>query len=367
MSLQDRIGVMQLIDTLDIGGAERVAVNIANCLPQDRYRSFLCATRRGGQLAELIEPQVKYCCLCRKTRIDLFALSKLIRYIRENDIQLLHAHSTSIVTANLAHLLLPSCGFIWHDHYGRYATHERWKVPYRLLTRRCRGVIAANQALADWSISSLGIPRSKVWYIPNFVDLPREPYRPIDLPGRSDSRIVCVANLRPQKDHITLIRAFKMVVTSYGDAQLLLIGNHHDRKCVREIRAEIARLDLAKNLTIMGVRQDVFSILSNCAIGVISSTSEGFPLSLVEFGFAKLAVIATHVGQCPEVLDNGKAGILVPPSDPKALADGLITLLENPLLRRRLGSEFNRRVEQVYNKDAAMGAICEIYQALIGR
>src|ERR1019366_2381799 len=169
----------------------------------------------------------------------------------------------------------------------------------------------------------LHVPTERVWYIPNFV-VPAPDSQPPILPGARGARIVCVANLRPQKDHCTLLRAMALVVRRHPVAHLLLAGATKDPVCLDLVKTEISRLALDANVSLLGERHDVAAILQVCDIGVLSSASEGLPLALIEYGMAGLPAVATEVGQCPEVLDQGRAGMLVAPGAPKLLAEALL-------------------------------------------
>src|SRR5437868_4806246 len=101
----NRIGVMQITDTLAAGGLERVAVNLANGLPLDSYRSYLCTTRQGGALEEQLSPHVVTVHLSRKGRFDFAAIRKLSTYISSQRIQILHAHGTSLFISALVSMI----------------------------------------------------------------------------------------------------------------------------------------------------------------------------------------------------------------------------------------------------------------------
>jgi len=359
------IGVMQMTDTLDAGGAERVTVNLANLLPRERFRSYLCATRREGALAELIAPDVGRLNLARRRRFEIAALNRLSDFIAANDIQILHAHGASLLLAALAASRPPYPRVIWHAHYGNYADDERYAWIYRLLSRRTSAVIAVNQQLADWAQRRLGVPAERVKYIPNFVAETGGAGDAPELPGARGNRIVCVANLRPQKDHLTLVRAMALVAEQAPEAHLMMVGAVSDQDYCARIRNEISRLKLDQRITILGEQRDVPGILCGCDIGVLSSVIEGLPLALIEYGQAGLPSIATQVGQCPEVLDHGRAGILAPPGEPEHLAKALLSLLHSSELRARLGARFHRRVKEVYSPGSVIEKVCRMYEVVI--
>jgi len=106
-------------------------------------------------------------------------------------------------------------------------------------------------------------------------------------------------------------------------------------------------------------------VLRGCDVGVLSSVSEGLPLALLEYGMAKLPVVATRVGQCAEVLDEGRAGLLVPPGSPAELAEALVKLLGDGSQRREMGEKLCSRVREHYGPDKVVSQICRVYDLVL--
>lgn len=358
-------GILNLVDTLNIGGTERVAVNIVNRLSQVSRRSYLCTTRKEGPLADLVLPEVGRLSLNRSRTVQWSAIRRLVDYIRQHEIGVLHAHGSSIVTANLASRFAPYPKIVWHDHFGTNERKERPVWLYRTLMRRVGGIVAVSQPLADWSRERLGFRQDRIWWLPNFVDTPDSVSMLEDLPGQKGRRIVCVANVRPVKDHMTLIRAMEIVVKQNPDAHLLLVGSHPDPDYLLLIEREIQRLGLPQSVTLLGTRQDVPDLLLACDIGVLSSINEGLPVSLLEYGAASLPVVATRVGQCGAVLDDGRAGVLVPASDSDQLGAAINSLLGDDMKRESLGRAFASRVREHYSAESVMKQLLEIYDMVL--
>jgi glycosyltransferase involved in cell wall biosynthesis len=359
--------VLQLVDTLEMGGAERVAVNLANALPRDRYRISLGTTRRDGPLADLVAADVTRLRMNRRGRFDTRGLAALVRFVRAEQVDLVHAHGTAVFAAQLAARLSRQPAIVWHDHFGRYAVEERSRVLYRMATSGVAGVITVNHPLADWARQQLRIDPARVWYVPNFVTMASGGVAtpPADLPGSPETRLVCVGNFRPQKDHLTLVAAMERVAAAVPSAHLLLVGELSDSACGRAVRQEIERRRLTAHVTVLGQRRDVPAILHACAIGVLSSSSEGLPLALIEYGAAALATVATDVGECGAVLDAGRAGRLVRPGAPTELGEALISLLRSPADRRRLGHRFRERVTAEYGAETGVRRVCDIYDSIL--
>src|SRR5439155_12403940 len=143
-----RTVVMQVVDSFAMGGAERVAVNLANKLPEDRFESHICVTRRSGPLAELVKPHVKRLELTRRSAADARAVFRFASYLRKNRVSIVHAHGTALFISALGVSFSRGSKLIWHDHFGRYAVEKRPVLPYRLGVSKASAVIAVNKQLA---------------------------------------------------------------------------------------------------------------------------------------------------------------------------------------------------------------------------
>lgn len=266
--------------------------------------------------------------------------------------------------ASLASLFPPHPAVVWHDHFGE-PLQQRSAWFDRPFARHANGVIVVSELLLNWAVRRLAIPAERVWYIPNFVCDTESNGAKLKLPGVAGKRIVCIANLRTQKDQLTLLKAMALVVRRVPTAQLLLVGAASDRAYLALIETEIALLGLNANVALLGERADVNAIIRASDIGVLSSIGEGLPLALIEYGMAGLPTVATSVGQCPEVLDHGRVGMLVPAGSPERMAEALLSLLSSPERRASLGKLFQQRAKQLYGVGSSIQQICEVYELVL--
>ena len=355
--------VLQLIDSLDIGGAERMSVNLANALAHEGIESHLCATRRSGGLEAAVDPEVEFFVLGKRSSIDPQALWKLVRYIRRNRVQILHAHSTSIFTAVIVGLLTDA-KVVWHDHNGNRWHKNGINKALLLASLFVDQVIGVNEKLVQWSKEHLLLSVDRVQYLPNFAELSPLHNNP-KLPGEPSKRIICLSNLRYQKDHPTLLKAFEVFHSRYPDWHLLLVGEDRGDDYSAKLKAFIAEKGLENSVHILGVRSDSADILLASAMGVLSSESEGLPVALLEYGLAGLPVVVTNVGECAEVVDNGKCGMLVPSKDPDRLAEAMSALAQKPEDAKRLSEKFQKRIRRLYAKEAVIDRVLKIYRELL--
>jgi glycosyltransferase involved in cell wall biosynthesis len=138
-----------------------------------------------------------------------------------------------------------------------------------------------------------------------------------------------------------------------------MVGEGPDRP---RLAAEIRRLGLERSVVLAGDRSDVADMLAQADVFVLSSTSEGLPLSILEAMAAALPVVASAVGGVPEAVEDGETGLLVPPRDPVRLAAALERLLVDPELRRRLGSNGRDRVREQFGLEAFRQAHVAVYR-----
>jgi glycosyltransferase involved in cell wall biosynthesis len=355
--------VLQLIDSLEPGGAERVAVNLANALSREIDISVLCATRKEGLLKESLLKEVGYLFLKKQKTIDYKAISALNTYVKENRIDIIHAHSSSFFLAIIIKILNIKVKVVWHDHYGNseFLEDRKHKV-LKFLSNNFSHIFSVNKALETWAKKKL--ETKNVTYVPNFATVDKHSAI-TTLNGVSGKRIVCLANLRPQKDHITLLEAFKIVVEQYPEWTLHLVGKDFQDAYAEEVKHKINDLDLNESVCVLGIKPDVSHILSQCEIGVLSSKSEGLPVALLEYGLANLAVIGTKVGECESIIEHDKNGLLVNVQDVKALAKAILFYVENKEIRSGYAKKYNNHIQENFSEKKQIQSILEIYNQII--
>jgi glycosyltransferase involved in cell wall biosynthesis len=354
--------ILQLIDTLSAGGAERMAVNISNELINHGHDVWLCASREGGALESFVNKKVNYCQLRKKNGLDIVAIFRLIKLIKNNKITLIHAHSSSIFWSVTVKMICPGLKIVWHDHNGARGKVRLKNELYIFLSPLINGVISVNDELCKWAVRNLKVNKGNIIQLNNFPYL-----EPVKNRGNNNStfKIVCIANLRPVKDQLTLIKAISKLRNLLPDLsfKLFLAGSYYNDEYFYKIKALIENFDLESIIEIAGPVDNVSELLGKSDLGVLSSISEGLPVSLLEYGLAGLPVVVTDVGQCAEVVDFGNAGLVVPPSNPEALAEALLDLIEHPEKRKLYGNRLKERVQKEYGA----GKFLEEYEKLIER
>jgi glycosyltransferase involved in cell wall biosynthesis len=352
--------VLQIIDSLNAGGAERVAVNYANSLASQIDVSYLCATREEGFLKENLSNDVQYLFLNRKSTLDFKAIKKLNRYIKVEKIDVIHAHASSYFIGTIIKILNSKIVLIWHEHYG-----NREKAPklnnffLKICSYFFTCIIAVNDSLKKRSENKL-LAKS-VYALANYPTI-NSTIKITTLDGEFNKRIICLANLRPDKDHLNLLKAFKKVQNEYTDWTLHLVGSYIEDDYYCSIKIFIEENKLENHVFLYGSCADVHHILNQSTIAVLSSQSEGLPVALLEYGLSKLPVVATNVGDCNLVISNGNEGLLVESENYNSLAEALIFYINDLDLRQKVAENLQNKVLSTFSESSIIESLTSIYK-----
>ncbi|MCH3881954.1 MULTISPECIES: glycosyltransferase [Tenacibaculum] len=354
------IKAIQLIDSLDTGGAEVLAVNIANLLAKENIDSHLCVTRKEGLLKEKVSKNVNYIFLNRKSTFDVKAILKLKNYIKKNNISIIHSHATSSFIAFCVKIIYPKVKIVWHDHYGNSEFLEyRKTVPLSLFSRFFQVIISVNLKLKEWAEQNLFAKENLM--LNNFAFFNTEE-KLTKLKGEEGRRIVHVAGFRAQKDHITLLKAFKIVQERNPLWTLHLVGEIYDDSYSKSIQNFIKDNNLTDSIFMYDAKSDIKNILVQATIGVLSSKSEGLPVALLEYGLAKLPVLVTDVGECNKVITNSES--LVAPKNHLLFSEKLNKLIIDKLLREKISYALHLKVREEFSKESFTTELIHIYKNL---
>jgi L-malate glycosyltransferase len=174
--------------------------------------------------------------------------------------------------------------------------------------------------------------------------------------------IGCIAHFADHKGHRYLIEAAARVTASIPEVRFLLVGEGELRPA---IELQIKDLHLGRNVILTGFRSDIPRLLAAMDIVVLSSHLEGLGTSLLDAMAMARPVVATRVGGIPEIVEEGVTGELVPPRDPKALADALIDLIRRPADGRRMGAAGRERMLSVFSAEGMVAATESVYKKIL--
>lgn len=359
-----KTNVLHIIDSLLTGGAETIAVNTVNELNNTKdVNAFLCCTRKEGPLKQFVANKERYLFLKKEKALDFKALKLLASFINKNEISILHAHTTSFFIAVLIKLRFPKIKILWHNHTGANIQLKG----FRLLFIKCCSLlfsanIHVNESLLIWAKKKLYVSRNIV--LNNFAKIADvTPYT--TLRGKESYKIVCLAALRSEKDHINLLSAFTSVLKNKNDVSLHLVGTNYNNNYTKLLKQKINENSLGNRVFLYGNCTDVKHILSQASMGVLSSKSEGLPIALLEYGLASLPVIVTNVGDCAKVVKNEITGLVVEKENSKELAEGIMLLLNKTPYATNLGNNLRNLVIDNYGVNGYIRHLIETYNSVL--
>jgi glycosyltransferase involved in cell wall biosynthesis len=348
--------ILQIVDSLDIGGTERMSANIYNTLMASNIQNYLVVSRQVGPIYHFISEKKNVLFLNKKSVLDCFAFLRLFKLILKFKPSIIHVHQTSIYWGFVIKLLLPKTTIIWHDHWGfSDLLKDSDRKMIQLFSFLIDGVVCVNDKIKEWNVRNLKVNKEFVNYIPNF------PLIKLDQKIKNEIPILlCLANIRDQKDHLNLMEACGILKTQNINFKLLLAGSMEDRSWVEKVMEKVNNLNLVKEVVFLGSVTNISELLSKADVGVLCSVSEGLPVALLEYGFAGLPVVCTDVGQCNEVLGHGDFGGVVPPKAPKHLAVAIKEALSDTKLAQEKAGRLNANINRNYGSENFMNKYLDL-------
>lgn len=233
-----------------------------------------------------------------------------------------------------------------------------------LALKRFSAVIALSRFYENILITK-GVSRERVFRIPTGVDIAKMGTRDAAPPGPDPSRPLVVGilgRLSSEKNHQMFLRAAKRVQASGGGVRFVIAG---DGPLRAKLEATICQLSIGESVTMMGYA-DSADFFPGIHVLALCSRIENLPYSVLEAMAWRRPVIATRVGGLPELVEEGKSGLLVPPDSDGALATAIRRFRDEPELISLMGRVGHERLEEEFSLSATLSAHRNLYAAVTG-
>jgi glycosyltransferase involved in cell wall biosynthesis len=363
------VRVCFLIDELAAAGTETQLLALIDHMDRRRVSPYLCLLRGDNPASQALEPDD-----CPVMRLGVGALRRpatlvrawrFARFLRCERIDVLQAYFP-----DSSYFGLPAAWLAGVPHRVRTRNNlGHWMTPLHRRLGRLLNVFTtrtvANCDAARRALLAAEAPRPEtVLVLENGVDLERfrriPPLAP--RPVTAERRVGIVANLRPVKGLDVFVRAAALVRAAHPQAVFQVAGEGELRDA---LESQAREQGLAGRLTLPGGVADVPAFLAGLDVAVLCSHAEGMSNALLEYMAAGRAVVATAVGAAPDLIEDGRHGLLVPPGDAGRLAAAIGRLLRDPALARRLGEAARRRAFERYSREAMVRRFENFYEGLV--
>jgi glycosyltransferase involved in cell wall biosynthesis len=383
-----KIKLLQMLTNFHIGGTERQVANLALGIDSSHFDLHLACLRNSGELLAELEslrvPRLEFRIGPLYSPKTLWQGVRLARYVRQNLIQIVHSYGfyPNVFTVPIARMAGASIVVASIRDTGDLLT----PVQRRIQKWACRlaDCVLVNAEAIRQSLIDQGYDPHNIVVIRNGItngacfNLPGDPAQAkpsgsqknprgaalreeLGLPH--SARVVSVfSRLNRMKGVDYFLDAAAVLAGRYPDVGFLIVGDGGARK---ELEEQACRLGIRERTVFTGFRRDVPDLLSESAISVLPSLSEGISNTLLESMAAGVPVIATRVGGNPEVVEDGVSGLLVPTRDSATLAAAIGSLLDDEDLAYRLGQAGIARVSQLFSIESSVHQTEHLYQRLV--
>lgn len=365
----EKIKLLLCIPSLVYGGAERTVVNLARYLNRSLFDIRVCCLSQGGPLMNQLEmANIKTYILGKRNRFDVRAFGRVAAVFREYQPDIIHC----FLFTSAFWVAIPA--LLYKVPVRIYAIRNNpWQDPMIIrflqrvfILRMFNYLTCVSEANKRDFLKIYAYPAEKISVIRNGVIMIESPKVSRADPNiKMDSYPVLgvVGRLTKQKGHSYILQALKKISAEYHKASLWVVG---DGPLRAELQATAEALGLNDRIIWFGNRADVFDIMAQFDIYISSSLWEGIPNALLEAMAIGKPIVATAVDGVLEVLDSGCA-VLVPPSEPEALAEAVLRLAMNPDLAASLASKARAKVQREFEICKIVKEYEKLYQYVYRR
>lgn len=357
--------------TLHVGGAERVMASLAKGIDRARLDVSVVYLKENGVVGEELQRAgVELLPLPGRVygKRDRLTSVKLRKLIRDRSFDLIHTHDMhGFMDAAACKVLTPGLKHVHTFHFGNYPHREpNYRRIEKLLWRMPDVLVAVGHEQAESIRGLYGMPAQRLRVLYNGVDIPvprvsdkvTEATRDCDVPI-----VGSISTLIPQKGLNHLIDAAALLKQRGARFRLLVVGDGPLREALKQ-QATVLGLD--GTVRFLGwVPEASDCALPACDIFVQSSLWEAMSVVVLEAMASGKPMVITRVGENPHVVSDGETGLVVSSGDPRALADALEKLLDDPEFGRRLGAAARRRHAEKFTVHNMVNAYESLYSSML--
>lgn len=356
--------ILHVIESLDFGGAEKIAVSLANGMAHS-HDIAICCLKRVGVLGADVDKRIRIFCHHKGEGNNYLLPLRLAQLIRDNAFDVVHTHNWAVFLEGGLAGLLAGTRVMLHTVHGPYPDYpallaSRLKVALRhflerFMARRFYRIVTVSSAIRFYVEKNVRICPERLITVHNGIPTEKKPpFRP----QRPILTFITVGRLVPIKNHIMMVRAFCEVANKRPNVRLVIVGDGPERSSLGEYAA---REQLQDKISLPGFRSDIDTLLGDADVFMLTSRYEGISIALLEAMRSGLPSICTAVGGIAETVIHGKTGVLVAPDDHQALVKAMETLADSKSLRDEMGQQGYDCFEKEFSLHTMLSRYQDLY------
>ena len=358
------IRVLNIIDSLYAGGAESLLKNFLVKVKENQdYQVDVCTLySRNVFKEELSKNEIRIFDLGLKFKYNFLGVIRLIKIIKSNNYDIVHVHlfPADLFGAVASLFFHKNVKFIFTEHsvFNRRRSNKIFKLIDLFTYSRYSKVICVSEKVKESLVAWIPETDHKTVVIKNAV-----PVGEIREQKEYVYDILFVGSLKKVKGLDVFFEAIKLLEIKYG--RKLKVGVVGDGSLNKELKGIAERLNISESVEFLGVRKDINDLMRKSKIFVLPSRWEGLPMVILEAMALGMPVVATKVGGIPEVIEDGKDGILVEPENPDELAEAILRLLEDDGLRSLISLNAYKKIKRKYSIERYTKDLLNLYKEVI--
>lgn len=366
------LAVTHAVLSLDCGGLERIVLDLVREGQQLGQRvTILCLERPGTLASEAEALGARVDCVSKPPGLRLGIVRRLRDVLRERQPDVVHTHQIGPLFYLAPAARAIGVPVVVHTEHGKHYARAQTRWLGRWAARSATRFFCVSRDIADDVRVRRIVAADRIEVLANGIDIAR--FRPdgsaaaqrsaLGIPAAAPV-VGTVGRLDEVKCQDVLLRAFARLRQRVPDAHLLIVGDGPLRNDLRRLADS---LELGGGVHFAGFQAQPERFLQVMNLFALASRSEGLPLAILEAWAAGVPVVASQVGGVPELIEQGRTGLLVPAGDVAALLESLMRLIENPQLASALSAAGQQRVEESFSLHRMAVAYHQRYCALLGQ
>lgn len=350
--------ILQVIDKLSTGGAERVLVDLSNLIFKAGIYVEVLTLVSPGELHQFLSPDIPFRCIGRKKKFSLKSMYKVHVHCKSFDIIHVHLRYNFRYISLVKILFFGKYKILHHDHFGDI--EKETSIPFGLafFSKLNPFYIGVSRHLIDWARVKLNLPPQNTWLLPNIIVRSSSPKQQVK--RNNPVEILVVSNFRHSKNLVFLIQLLSELKT-HLPIRVTIVGKVADQQYYQSIIDLISANELSSLVAIDTSRDEIQGIIHQFDLAIHTADQESGPLVLIEYLAHHLPFVAYKTGEVSDQLKDFFPQFFV---EDFVVANWINRIVENLKENKNLESEMENVFNKYFSGEKYLSSVCTIYKSI---